>query len=152
MSEPSGRHKVETSLVLKRGYDAPLERVWRAWTDANELGKWYVAGDDHVVHFCEADVRVGGKYRVGFGPKGATPYVETGTYTEVVALKRLAFEETISFEGKHVHTNATIVDFSESHGRTLVTITSIGFESWRTGEGWTPALESLARYLGEKSP
>jgi len=28
-----------------------------------------------------------------------------------------------------------------------VTITATGFESWRSGEGWTPGLERLAIYL-----
>ena len=62
-------HKVETTLILRRTYDKPVERVWRAW--AEELGQWYVAGDDHIVHFAQADFRVGGTYRVGFGPAGA---------------------------------------------------------------------------------
>src|SRR5215469_3228130 len=64
---------IECTLILKRVYDAPIDRVWKAWTDPEELGKWYVAGTDHVVHFCEADVRIGGLYRVGFAPPGQTP-------------------------------------------------------------------------------
>ena len=143
------RRAVESTLVLKRIYDAPIERVWRAWTDPSELGQWYVAGSDHIVHFCEADVREGGTYRVGFGPAGTTPYVETGTYTEVSAPHRLAFEETVSFEGKRIHTHATLVELRDLGGSTELSIKSSGSESWRTGEGWTPAMESLARHLGE---
>lgn len=142
-------HKVESRLILKRIYAAPVARVWRVWTDAAELGRWYVAGSDHVVHFCEADVRVGGKYRVGFAPPGAEPHVETGTYSEVVAMTRLVFEETVSHRGKALHTNTTVVEFKDLGGRTELTIISDGRDSWRTGEGWTPAMESLARYLGE---
>lgn len=143
-------HKVDSTLILKRIYDAPVERVWRAWTEAAELGRWYVAGHDHVVHFCEADVRVGGGYRIGFAPPGKTPYVETGTYKEIVPLKRLAFEETVSFQGRALHTNLTTVEFNDlGGGRCEVSITSSGKDSWRTGEGWTPAMESLARHLGE---
>src|SRR6185295_1658674 len=107
----SDSNAVESILTLKRVYNVPVARLWRAWTDEAELGKWYVAGSDHVVHFCEADVRVGGAYRVGFGPPGATPYVETGRYTEVIALRRLGFEETVSFEDRRIHTHNTIVEF-----------------------------------------
>jgi len=142
-------HKVESTLLLKRLYDAQVERVWRAWTDPAELGLWYVAGSDHVVHFCEADVRVGGTYRVGFAPPGKTPYIETGRYSEIVPLKRLVFDEMVSYEGKTLHTSVTSVDFADFGGRCELSITSIGFESWRTGEGWTPAMESLAKHLGE---
>ena len=44
-------HKVESTLVLRRIYDAPIARVWQAWTDPKELARWYVAGADHVVGF-----------------------------------------------------------------------------------------------------
>ena len=138
---------VESILTLKRVYNVPIARLWRAWTDAAELGKWYVAGSDHVVHFCEADVRVGGAYRVGFGPPGGTPYVETGCYTEVIALRRLAFEEAVSFEDRRIHTHHTIVEFNDISPKSQIVLVSLGGESWRTGEGWTPALESLAKYL-----
>lgn len=148
--DEGGSHKVDSRLTLTRIYDAPVEQLWRAWTDAGELGRWYVAGLDHVVHFCEADVRVGGSYRVGFAPPGKTPYIETGTYREVVALRRLAFEETVSYLGKALHTAETVVEFEDLGGRTRLSITSSGRDSWRTGEGWTPAMESLARYLGER--
>lgn len=139
---------IECSLTLKRIFDVPVARLWRAWTDPAELGRWYVAGPDHIVHFCEADVRVGGKYRVGFGPPGTKPYVETGTYTEVVPTTRLCFEESVSIEGKALHTNLTVIDFHELGAkRSQLILMSIGDESWRTGEGWTPCLESLAAFL-----
>lgn len=138
---------VESILTLKRIYNVPVARLWRAWTDEAELGKWYVAGSDHVVHFCAADVRVGGTYRVGFGPPGATPYVETGRYTEVVSLRRLAFEETVWFEDRRIHTHHTIVEFNDIGPKSQIILVSLGAESWRTGEGWTPALENLAKYV-----
>jgi uncharacterized protein YndB with AHSA1/START domain len=139
---------IECALTLKRIYDVPVERLWRAWTDPAQLGRWYVAGSDHIVHFCEADVRVGGKYRVGFGPPQSMPFVETGTYTEIIPMKRLCFEESVSIDGTRLHTNLTVIDFREvGPHRSQLILTSIGDESWRTGEGWTPCLESLAAFL-----
>ena len=140
-------HKVDSTLILKRVFDAPIERVWRAWTTASELAKWYVAGFDHIVHFAEADVRAGGKYRVGFAPPGETPWVESGIYREVLPMKRLAFQESVSRGDEHFHTNETIIEFRDLGGRTEVTLTTSGVDAWRTGEGWTPALENLAAHL-----
>jgi uncharacterized protein YndB with AHSA1/START domain len=144
-------HKVESTLILRRVYEKPVERLWRAWTDAKELGQWYVAGDDHVVHFAEADVRVGGTYRVGFGPAGSKPYIETGTYREIVPQKKLVFTEGVAREGEgQLFSQHTIVEFRDLGGsRTEVVVTCTGVDTWRTGEGWTPCLESLARHLGE---
>jgi hypothetical protein len=66
-----------------------------------------------------------------------------------VPLKRLTFEETVSYMDRVLHTCETEVDFRDLGGRTELAITASGRDSWRTGEGWTPAMESLARYLGE---
>jgi uncharacterized protein YndB with AHSA1/START domain len=143
-------HKVECTLILKRVYEAPVARVWQAWTNADELAQWYVASDEHIVHFAEADVRPGGTYRVGFAPPGEEPYVEEGRYIEVVANRRLRFEESVSLKGETLFTQMTTVELRDLGERTEVVITCTGIDTWRTGEGWTPALESLARYLGEK--
>jgi uncharacterized protein YndB with AHSA1/START domain len=143
----------ECVLILRRIYEAPVARVWRAWTDPGELGLWYLAGDDHVIHYAEADVRVGGEYRVAFGPPGKTPYVETGRYTEVVPLKRLTFEEQVALEGAPasatpVHSDVVVVEFIDlGDGRTQLVITDTGADAWRSGGGWLPCLRSLARFL-----
>ena len=141
------KHKVDSTLILKRVFEAPIEVVWRAWTTQEELAKWYVAGWDHVVHFAEADVRVGGTYRISFGAPGKTPCIETGRYREVTPLKRLAFQETVTIGDERMHTNETSVDFRDLGGRTEITITTSGFESWRSADGWVPALETLAIHL-----
>jgi len=138
------KHKVDGTLILKRVYEVPVEKVWRAWTEPGEMAKWWVGGWEHVVHFAEADVRVGGRYRVGFAPPGRTPYVESGTYSEVVPMKRLAYQETVSLGDELIHTNATTVEFRDLGGRTEVIVSTSGGEVWRNAEGWVPALEKLA--------
>ena len=139
---------IECSLTLKRIFDVPVARLWRAWTDPAELGRWYVAGPDHIVHFCEADVRVGGKYRVGFGPPGTKPYVETGTYTEVVPTTRLCFEESVSIEGKALHTNLTVIDFRELGAkRSQLILTSIGKRVGGRAKVGRPAWKVLPHFL-----
>jgi uncharacterized protein YndB with AHSA1/START domain len=141
---------VEATLVLMRIYNAPIERVWKAWTEQSELSRWYVAGDDHIVHFCEADVRVGGTYRIGFAPPDKTPVVETGCYLEVLPFKRLVFEEVVTVEGKQMHPSKCEIDFVDlGGGGTKLVLTVRGEQVWRSGEGWVPCLESLARHLGE---
>ena len=145
--------KIECTLILRRIYDASMARVWRAWTDPAELGRWYVAGTDHVVHFCEADVRVGGGYRIGFGPPGTTPYVETGRYTEVVPIRRLCFAEMVSFEDKPLGGSENRIELRDiGGGRTELTLTCTGENAWRSGEGWTPCLQSLAGFLKSAAP
>src|SRR5471030_1424415 len=77
--------------------------------------------------FCEADVRVGGTYRVGFGRPGTTPYIETGHYSEIVPLKRLAFEETVTFEDKITGGSENVLDFKDlGDGRTQLVLACTG--------------------------
>jgi uncharacterized protein YndB with AHSA1/START domain len=134
--------------VLKRIYDTPVERVWRAWTEAEALGKWYMAGDDHIIHFAEADVRAGGGYRIGFGKPGEEPYVETGRFSEVKPMTRLAWEAGVSKGGQEMLGESVVLEFRDlGDGRTELVLTTTGEEAWHSAQGWIPCLHSLARYL-----
>ena len=110
-----------------------------------------------VIHFLSStligvSVPFMGTYRVGFGRPGTTPYIETGHYTEIVPLKRLAFEETVTFEDKIMGGSENVLDFKDlGDGRTQLILACTGEDSWRSGEGWTPCLRSLAAYLASSS-
>ncbi|MCH8874602.1 SRPBCC domain-containing protein [candidate division KSB1 bacterium] len=74
----------ETTLNLKRTFNAPREKVFRAWTDPTALKEWFHGMDDWTTPVHEIDLQVGGKYRLGMQPPdGDTPYVAYGTYREV---------------------------------------------------------------------
>ena len=52
-------------VLITRVFDAPRERVFRAWTDPEALAAWY--GPDHVRvphDRVEIDLRVGGRYQL----------------------------------------------------------------------------------------
>ena len=52
-------------VLITRVFDAPRERVFRAWTDPEALAAWY--GPDHVQvprDRVEIDLRVGGRYQL----------------------------------------------------------------------------------------
>jgi uncharacterized protein YndB with AHSA1/START domain len=145
--------KTECTLILRRIYDAPIERLWRAWTTAEELGLWYLAGHDHIIHFAEVDLRVGGGYRIGFGAPDKTPYIETGRYVEITPMTRLAFDAGVTLgEGgaEALVVERMVVEFTDlGDGRTLLILTDTGPDSWKSGAGWLPCLESLARHLAD---
>ena len=48
-------------LRLERTFAAPRERVFRAWTDAAELSRWFAPTDEHKTKVVALDVRVGGR-------------------------------------------------------------------------------------------
>ncbi len=136
----------ERELVLTRLIAAPRAKLWRAWTETAELGRWYVGGDDHIVHRVEADVRVGGEYLIAWGPPDAEPVVERGRYTEIIPMRRLACD--VGVNGEDLAHGHYVVEFRDlGDGRTELILTDTSVEAWRSGQGWTPCLRSLARYL-----
>jgi uncharacterized protein YndB with AHSA1/START domain len=142
--------KIDATLVLRRSYAAPPERVFRAWTDSGEMRRWYAADVEHEIHAIEVDLRVGGSYRAVFGKRGEDPYEERGVYTEIVPGRRLAFEMTLSQRGEVFSRSACAIDFIDlGNGHTEVVLTDHGDDAGAHAQGWMPALELLGRHLGE---
>ncbi|MDH3707648.1 MAG: SRPBCC domain-containing protein, partial [Acidimicrobiia bacterium] len=59
-------------LELQRHYDAPVERVYQAWTDLDVLTTWWGCAADMLWEVHEYDVRIGGALRVSMPIEGAT--------------------------------------------------------------------------------
>ena len=61
----------ETTLKFRRTFQAPRERVFRAWTDPVELGRWFAPSDEYSMLVPVLVLQVGGKYCVEMHHKGA---------------------------------------------------------------------------------
>jgi uncharacterized protein YndB with AHSA1/START domain len=136
-------------LQLRRTFDAPPERVFRAWTEAEAMMQWQAPFDSRVT-LLEVDVRVGGRYRVHMEGKDGTQYRLTGEYREVVKPGRLVYTwhwETDPAEKESLVT----VEFRDLGGRTELTLTHSGFanESERSGHdaGWQSCMEKVAALI-----
>ena len=83
-------------LVISRLFDAPRPVLFASWTDARQLAQWW-GPRGFVVGTCEADVRVGGRWRVETrSPEGAV-HNAGGTYREVVGdEKALWWERSVA--------------------------------------------------------
>ncbi|MCC7274707.1 MAG: SRPBCC domain-containing protein [Alphaproteobacteria bacterium] len=78
------------SATLRRRFDAPPARVYSAWTDPVKLGKWF--GPARVVSAeAEADVRVGGRFRVRLTTNDGERHEVGGEYREIVPEEKLVF-------------------------------------------------------------
>jgi uncharacterized protein YndB with AHSA1/START domain len=79
------------SVNITRHYDAPPEKVWRAWTDPQALAQWFGPDSAGVVLLAELDVRVGGRYHIRFGVPGAELHDVSGIYQQVQPQRKLVF-------------------------------------------------------------
>lgn len=82
-------------LVLERTIDVPRELVWKAWTDPEQLKKWFTPAPWTTTH-CEIDLRPGGLFRtVMCSPEGEEMDGGAGCYLEVVPLQRLVWTSAL---------------------------------------------------------
>src|SRR5205807_8604970 len=80
----------EKDLLLTRVFDAPRERVWKAWTDPKQVAQWWgPAGFTNPR--CEVHARPGGVLRIDRRAPDRTVYPMAGLYREVVAPERHVF-------------------------------------------------------------
>ena len=109
--------KSERELVVTRTFNAPARIVFEAWTKPELLMRWWAPKSTGVsLLSCEADVRVGGRYRFEFGHEASKPMEFFGRYIEVTPHSRLVWTNDEGGDGGPV----TTVTFEEKGGKTLL--------------------------------
>jgi uncharacterized protein YndB with AHSA1/START domain len=83
--------KAKPALALERNLEAAPDRVWRAWTDPEAMKRWFAPSDAFAVPIVEADVRVGGRYRIVMKAPDGEEHDVRGVYREVVPNRKLVF-------------------------------------------------------------
>ena len=108
--------KSERELVVTRTVNGPARLVFEAWTKPELLKRWWAPKSTGVsLLSCEADVRVGGRYRFEFGHEASKPMAFFGRYIEVTPHSRLVWTNDESDDGA-----VTTVTFEEKGGKTLL--------------------------------
>src|SRR5580698_4028454 len=111
--------KSERDLVVTRTFDGPARLVFEAWTRPELLRQWWAPKSMGVsLLSCEADVRIGGKYRFEFGHEASSkPMAFFGSYIEVIPNARLVWTNEESDDGA-----VTTVTVEEKDGKTLLAV------------------------------
>ena len=137
-----------TSLVISRTYPASVERVFKAWTDANQLGQWFAPTDDYTTK-ANIDLRVDHEYRIAITHKGGNVHTILGTYRVIELPHKLVY--TWRWEGGPASDTLVTVDFNPEGDATKVTITHEQFTNTedrdKHNEGWNGCLNRLQRTL-----
>jgi uncharacterized protein YndB with AHSA1/START domain len=146
---------MEREIIFTRVFDAPLELVFKAWTDPQLMTQWW-GPQGFTNSGCELDVRVGGKWHIVMhGPDG-TEYPCGGVYREIMPSQRLAFtNNAIDKQGNPLLEGFTIVTFEEHDGKTRLTLETraIGLvpqaPQMLAGmhTGWSQSLDRLAGFV-----
>jgi len=140
---------VKTTLRMKRTYQAPVQRVFDAWTNPEVMRRWWHAERDWETSEAEVDLRVGGNVRVVMrDPDEGVEHGGGGRYTVVDPPQRLAFTWTWD---DVPHETLIEIEFEESDGATEVRFTHSSLldeEMVRSHEGgWSSCFDNLERTL-----
>jgi uncharacterized protein YndB with AHSA1/START domain len=139
---------VKPSLTIKRRLSAPPALVYQAWTDPEMLMHWFGPNNCTVFH-AEADVRVGGRFRVRMKATDGEIHDVSGEYLVVVPDERLEF--TWAWITMPERESRVTVTLKADGDVTILTLFHEQFadEAARAGHeyGWTEALGKLERTI-----
>lgn len=135
-------------LEIEFAIDAPVARVWDAWSSGASLASWWWNHWPDVV--VTADVRVGGAYRFDAPAHG---FAVSGEYLVVEPERHLAFTWVWTDEDGIITDEAVDVAFRADGAGTVLAVRHTG--PWEGAgpaqsydEGWRFVLAELARSLG----
>jgi uncharacterized protein YndB with AHSA1/START domain len=140
-----------TSLVVRRAFDAPIDRVFDAWLSPDALRRFLIGAEQKVLDVT-VDPRVGGSYSITWDtPDG--PWIVGGVYREIVRNERIVcawtWEED---EETGVHESLLTLEFhalAPKKTELVLTHTKLRNEESRDGhaKGWKSIVDKLAEVI-----
>jgi len=152
----------EKTIIIERVFNAPREKVWRAWTDPAELAEWW--GPKGVTTpECRVDARVGGEiYAVmlagpELGPMKGQRWPMQGVFKEVVENEKLVFaNNAVAEDGTVLIEGETTVLFEDTGvGKTKMTLIARGVGKAPEApqmlagmqQGWSESIDKLGMLI-----
>jgi uncharacterized protein YndB with AHSA1/START domain len=149
------RLKVEPApLRVSRVFSAPRETVFKAWSSADHIKRWFCP-DTYSVPEAKVEMRVGGAFEVCMRSPESLDHWTRGTFIEVAAPERLTIDHHVvdPCGGGPLFSAITRVSFSDAGaGRTLMEVVqtyslagAAQAEQMLKGapEGWRQTLDKL---------
>ncbi len=155
------------SVVIGRILDAPVELIWKMWTEPDHFAAWY-GPMGASIPVAKMDVQVGGTRHICMTmetPNGPMQMWFVGEFTEIVENQRLVYTESMSDEAGavippaqmgmpegHPETTEVIVELEPIDGKTKMTMSHVGVPADSPGAGgWGMAFDKLATYAATQA-
>ena len=114
------------TFTLQRRFAAPVARVFRAWSVADELKLWAAPAEGWTFAIDDFDFRVGGGAVMRFGPPGAVPYQDVTRYDDIVADCRIVTAYAVTQGPLRISSSVSCLEFTADAGGTHLRITELG--------------------------
>jgi uncharacterized protein YndB with AHSA1/START domain len=109
----------DNQILITREFDAPKHLVYKAFTTPELVSRWWTAKRG-AMKACDIDLRVGGAWRYVMVTDDGFEVGFHGEYREIVPDERIVSTEV--YEGAPDHPALNTATFTETDGRTLLTI------------------------------
>ena len=146
----------ENEIIIDRVLDAPIESVWSAWTESEQISKWFNSANIDM-DVIELDVRPNGHFRFKIPNPDSNEVLGeyTGTYITVQKPDELSFDVidfSINKNPKGISASFKALFESVDKQTLLRFIITLDNQSYReiTTTGWIQTFENLASYLNNK--
>ncbi len=146
-----------TKLVVRRTFNAPIEKVFAAWVNDDEMKQWK-SPEGMTTPVLEAEAVVGGKYHIQMRNDIATEghpagsFDVRGEYKEIDPNKKLVF--SWKWDGDQRDATLVTVEFSKiTDSKTEVVLTHTGFGDAKVAAehdlGWESTFNNLRKFLAK---
>ena len=160
----------DQDFVFTRTFNAPRVKVWQAWTEREQLIKWFGPKGSTISH-AALDLRPGGTFHYALRSPDGKEMWGKWTFREIVAPKKLVLVSSFS-DAQGGLTPAPMIDnwpletlstttFEEQEGKTIITLrwaplnaTEVQRQTFARmhdsmRQGWGGTFEQLAGYLAK---
>src|SRR5271165_1130312 len=126
-AETSVRSVVHATFHLKRSYDAPVARVWKALTDEAAKQRWFSgpAGRWELLER-HMDVRVGGTERLKGQWEGGVVSTFEATYHDVIPNERLVYSYVMHLDDGKISVSLATMQLKADGRKTTLRLTEQG--------------------------
>ncbi|MBL7863977.1 MAG: SRPBCC domain-containing protein [Cyclobacteriaceae bacterium] len=147
------------SLLITRIFDAPIDLVWKAWTEPKHFMEWW-GPKNFSSPACRMDFRIGGKYHFCMRSPEGQDFWTTGVYREIVPLKKIVWTDCFADEKGNVvpasvygmaglpDEMVVTITFEDLGGKTKFMLVHEGLPEGQmkemTSSGWNESFDKLA--------
>ena len=148
----------KTTIKINRTFNLPLATVWKAWSEAESMKKWF-SPEGYTAPESTVDFKIGGKFLNSMkSPDGKVTW-SMGAYKEIVPLKKIVYLDGFAdADGNIVPASyygmpgdwdlqlPVTVEFEEANGNTNMTLKHSGLPAEAADDcvkGWQMCFDKL---------
>jgi len=133
------------NITIETIVQAPIDKVWRAYTSPEDIIQWNAASDDWHTTSSSVELRVGGTFSSRMEAKdGSFGFDFAGTYTKITP------NELIEYEFFNRSASVEFIQINEGVKVRITFVAETEHSVEEQEEGWQAILDKFARHVEGK--